>query len=61
MNIDELEAARDKLLSRIANLTPRAESGEQHAHLCGLYEELALIEADYDQALQDNSQFGVGA
>jgi len=61
MNIDELETARDVLLSRIANLTPKAETGEQHAFLCGLYEELVMIEADYDQALQDNSQFGVGA
>ena len=61
LNIDELETAIDHLRSRIANLEPRAESGEQHADLCGLYEELSLLEADYDQALQDNSQFGVGA
>lgn len=61
LNIDELEAQRDNLLSEIANLEPRAESGQDWASLCDMYQELTLIKDDIDKQHEANGQFGVGA
>lgn len=61
MNIDEMAEAIDALRDRLDRMVARAESGEQWADICGLEEELVALERDYDNALQDNSQLGVGA
>lgn len=59
MDLDQLTAARDSILTRIANM--RSESGADYALIAELGDDLEQIESDLAYQREANSQFGVGA
>lgn len=62
MNIDELKAAIGEIEQYLGLLQSKAESGADWAEICRIEEEeLMPLLDEYGHALEDNSQFGVGA
>jgi hypothetical protein len=51
----------DTIETEIANLAPGAESGEQWAHLCLLFQALENLKPMQARWEETNGQFGVGA
>lgn len=62
MDIDQIKAAIEGVRDRLDALMLAAESGADWAEICRIEdEELIDLLKQYEEAKEENSQFGVGA